>query len=251
MIRRMNINQSVKVTNDLLFLFFSQYSLISVDQWRLTQTETQLNDHRLSPRTLSLLPSFINLNWTNLSAQFSEAEEEEEEVIKHSPFRRSATEQTSEVKRRTDRIVQAAAALHLFCPQPFFFKKTKKKQLDLISLRCSLSCWAVNHTLMSPVELTDLTDTCLTVWRPRCEFLFIPPSCCSDIFLLCERRGATHPAGLKAAVSDTETSHQAPDIMWWWRGNWEILSCSIIYIFVHNASWFFSKLLNIKLLRIF
>lgn len=90
---------------------------------------------------------------------FSEAAAEEE-VIKQSLFRRSATEQTS-----TDRIVQAAAALHLFCPQPFF----KKKQLDLISLRCSLSCWAVNHTLMSPVEQTDLTDTCFTaaqVWIP-------------------------------------------------------------------------------------
>lgn len=90
---------------------------------------------------------------------FSEAAAEEE-VIKQSLSRRSATEQTS-----TDRIVQAAAALHLFCPQPFF----KKKQLDLISLRCSLSCWAVNHTLMSPVEQTDLTDTCFTaaqVWIP-------------------------------------------------------------------------------------
>lgn len=88
------------------------------------------------------------------------SEAAEEEVIKQSLFRRSATEQTS-----TDRIVQAAAALHLFCPQPFF----KKKQLDLISLRCSLSCWAVNHTLMSPVEQTDLTDTCFTaaqVWIP-------------------------------------------------------------------------------------
>lgn len=90
---------------------------------------------------------------------FSEAAAEEE-VIKQSLFRRSATEQTS-----TDRIVKAAAALHLFCPQPFL----KKKQLDLISLRCSVSCWAVNHTLMSPVEQTDLTDTCFTaaqVWIP-------------------------------------------------------------------------------------
>lgn len=155
MIRRMNINQSVKITNDH-FCIFSDSSLISVDPWRLTQAEIRLNHHRLSPPTLH---SFIHSRWIHLAAQF---------------FRSSR-------RRRSDQTVSVQAISHRTnqhwqdrsgCSSSSSLQSTtflKKKQLDLISLRCSLSCWAVNHTLMSPVEQTDLTDTCFTaaqVWIP-------------------------------------------------------------------------------------
>ena len=250
MIRRMNINQSVKVTNDLLFLFFSQYSLISVDQWRLTQTETQLNDHRLSPRTLSLLPSFINLSWTNLSAQFSEAEEEEEEeeVIKHSPFRRSATEQTSEVKRRTDRIVQAAAALHLFCPQPFFLKKKTIRPNFPALLSVLLSCqshpheprgahWPDRHLLDSvkaqvwiPLHPSLMLQRHLSpVWKTRSD-------------------SPCRPEGCSQRHRDLSPSTRYHVMMERKLGDFKLFN--YLY-FCAQCILVFSKLLNIKLLRIF
>lgn len=82
-----------------------------------------IHDASHRPKYGLIITGWVLLHFTPLFIQaesiwlhsFSEAAEEE--VIKQSLFRRSATEQTS-----TDRIVQAAAALHLFCPQPFFKK---------------------------------------------------------------------------------------------------------------------------------
>lgn len=159
---------------------------------------------------------------------FSEAAEEE--VIKQSLFRRSATEQTS-----TDRIVQAAAALHLFCPQPFF-KKTIRPNFPAL-LCVLLSCQSHPHEPRG----ADWPDRHLLHSGPGVNSSSSLPhaaatsfSCVKDEDRLTLQAWSSQTPHLKAA----ETSDQTANITEWWRENLEILSFSIIYIFVHNTSWF-------------
>lgn len=225
MIRRMNINQSVKITNDH-FCIFSDSSLISVDPWRLTQAEIRLNHHRLSPPTLH---SFIHSRWNNLAAQFFRSS------------RRRRSDQTVSVQAISHRTNQhwqdrsGCSSSSSLLSTTFFLKK----QLDLISLRCSvlLSCQSHPHEPRG----ADWPDRHLLHSGPGVNSSSSLPhaaatsfSCVKDEDRLTLQAWSSGEMLQTPHLKAAETSNQTANIMEWWRENLEIL----IDIFVHNASWF-------------
>lgn len=228
MIRRMNINQSVKITNDH-FCIFSDSSLISVDPWRLTQAEIRLNHHRLSPPTLH---SFIHSSWIHLAAQF----------FRSSRRRSDQTVSVQAISHRTNQHWQdrsGCSSSSSLLSTTFFLKK----QLDLISLRCSvlLSCQSHPHEPRG----ADWPDRHLLHSGPGVNSSSSLPhaaatsfSCVKDEDRLTLQAWSSGEMLQTPHLKAAETSDQTANITEWWRENLEILSFSIIYIFVHNASWF-------------